>query len=202
MPSPADAPAAYAMLALTVAISLYQFNAPEAFTRRWALSTAGVFERGEHSRIISHAFLHGGGAHLFVNMVTLFFFGPPMEWILGPDGFLALYFGSLVAAAAVSLALHRRDRIYMALGASGAISGLVFAYVLFRPTENFYLFFIPIGVPAFLFAPLYLLYSVVAMGGRGRIAHEAHIGGAAAGLVLAALMRPGAVGGFFRQLGL
>lgn len=202
MYSPVDTPAAYAMIALTVAISLFQFNAPDAFTRRWALSTAGVFERGEHARIISHGFLHGGGAHLFVNMLTLFFFGPSMEWILGPDGFLALYFGALVAAAAVSLALHRRDRSYLALGASGAVSGVVFAYVLFRPTDNFYLFFIPIGIPAFLFAPLYLLYSVVAMGGRGRIAHEAHIGGAIAGLVLATLMRPDAIGGFFRQLGL
>jgi len=202
MPQLSLTPLSYAVLATTIAVSLWQFRSPEGFTRRWALSTRAVLEERQHARILTHGFLHAGLFHLFVNMVTLFFFGPPIESVLGSDGFAVVYFGSIAAGAIASLVAHRKNPDYWALGASGGVSGLVFSFVLFAPLQNFYIFFIPIGVPAYIFAPAYLLYSVVAMGGRSNVGHEAHIGGALTGAALTILMRPEVVPNVLRQLGL
>ena len=202
------APFSYALIVVTVLATIWQFRAPAAFTQRFMLSTEGVFEKRQFDRLLTHGFLHGGGAHLLFNMITLFFFGPAVEAYfnavvdVGPLGFPTLYFGSLFISAAVSIWAHRRNRSYSAVGASGAVSGVVFALILFAPQTSLYLFFIPIPIPAYVFGPAYLLYSAVAMGGTSRIGHEAHIAGALAGLGLTLLMAPEALGMFLVALGL
>jgi membrane associated rhomboid family serine protease len=117
--------------------------------------------------------------------------------------FFALYVGSELAANALTYWRHRASPAYSAVGASGAISGVVFAFCLFRPLDPIYLMFIPIGIPAALFAVLYLALSAYAAGqARGRVAHEAHIGGAVGGLALTALLYPASVGVFLSHFGL
>lgn len=139
-------------------------------------------------------------------MITLYFFGPVLEIILGPTDFLLIYFGSLVVAHLFLYGKYKDDPEYAAVGASGAISGVIFGFCLFFPFEKIYLFLIPIGIPAFLFAVGFAAYSYHASnqppgkGIFGRIAHEAHLGGAVGGLVLTVLLEPRVLPGLLRQL--
>ncbi|MEX0748047.1 MAG: rhomboid family intramembrane serine protease, partial [Rhodothermales bacterium] len=122
--------------------------------------------------------------------------------------FLILYFGSELAAHGLSLFLHRDRADYAAVGASGAVSGVLFGFCLFEPFEKIYIFFIPIGIPAILFAVLYVLVSMYAMrhaqegGMTGGIAHEAHLGGAVGGLLLTILLEPRSLELFLNQIGI
>jgi membrane associated rhomboid family serine protease len=121
-----------------------------------------------------------------------------LERILGAGAFLVLYFGAEIAAHALTYVMHRTDPQYAAVGASGAISGVVFAFCIFFPLRNLYIFF-ALPLPAIVFAFLYVVGSAYAMrGGRqrgmsGGIAHEAHLGGALAGIALTILLEPRSV---------
>ncbi|HET6566853.1 MAG TPA: rhomboid family intramembrane serine protease, partial [Rhodothermales bacterium] len=153
-----------------------------------------------------------GLGHLLFNMLTLYFFGPVMEQLLGSIPFYILYFGSELTAHLFSLYMNRNNPNYAAIGASGAVSGVVFAFCLVSPFTPLFLFFIPIPIPAIVFALLYVLGSIYAMrvsrgGGAGSgfvsgIAHEAHIGGAIGGVVLAILLEPALLPHFLNQIGL
>lgn len=181
------------VLVVTVGISLIGFAAP-GLIRRFAECPHEVVRHGQWHQLITSGFLHADLGHLFMNMITLYYFGPPMEAVLGRGGFLLLYFGSMLAGSLLTLALRWRDPNYRAIGASGAISGVIFSFVLFRPLTPIYIFLIPIGIPAVLFALGYVVISVLGMRSRwGRIGHEAHLGGAIGGLVLTICMDPGAV---------
>jgi membrane associated rhomboid family serine protease len=135
-------------------------------------------------------------------MVTLFFFGPVIEQILGPIGYLVVYVGSDLAANALTYWRHRNNPSYSAVGASGAVSGVLFSFCLFFPLEKIYIFF-AIPMWAIVFAVVYIVGSVYAAGqGGGRVAHEAHIGGALGGLALTLLLFPEAIQIFLSQIGL
>ena len=169
----------------------------------WAFKPFRVVREREWSRWITAGFVHVGLAHLAFNMITLFFFGPVVESILGPWRFLAVYLGAELAANALTYWRHKDNPAYSAVGASGAVSGVLFAFCLFFPFEKIFLFFIPVGIWAVVFAPLYIVMSVYAAGqGGGRVAHEAHIGGALGGLALTLLLYPDALGVFLAQVGL
>jgi membrane associated rhomboid family serine protease len=160
----------------------------------YATTPASILKEGRWFQMITGGFLHADLGHLFFNMMTLFFFGPPIERYLGGVEFAIVYFGSMLAGSAMTLALHAKDPGYRAVGASGAVSGVVFSFVLFRPFAPIYIFFIPIGIPAVLFATGYLAVSFIGARKRlGRIGHAAHLGGAIAGLILTILMRPEAL---------
>ncbi|MCC6874830.1 MAG: rhomboid family intramembrane serine protease [Sandaracinaceae bacterium] len=137
--------------------------------------------------VLSH-FAHGDLGHLFVNMLALFFFGPKVEHALGPAYYLGLYAASGAAATFTVYLLRRKNPRYSALGASGCIAGVMLATVVIDPTADVFLFFLPIMVPAPVFAVLYLVLSSIRMGGRDGVAHEAHLGGAIAGLALSGLL--------------
>lgn len=180
-------PASYLILAVTIVVSLVGFNKPR-IVDALLFSTSGVLRRREYWRIATSGLVHADGVHLFFNMFALFFFGPAVEAMKGTSAFLILYGVCLVAGSALSLLEHLRSANYSALGASGAISGVVVAYAVFRPLDQISVFFIP--MPAILFAVLYIVYSWVSVGRRDGIGHEAHLGGALAGLVLVCLMWP------------
>jgi membrane associated rhomboid family serine protease len=181
------------LLLITVLTSLIGFSSRGRMLR-FAECPYEILHAGRWEQLITAGFLHIDLGHLFMNMFTLYFFGPPMEKILGGAGFLALYLGSMLAGNLLTLGLRRRDPSYRALGASGAISGVLFGFVLFRPMAPIYLFFIPIGIPAVLFALGYVVASVAGMRTRwGRIGHEAHLGGALGGLLITVLLYPGAI---------
>ncbi len=178
------------LLIVTSAVSLLAFGAP-GILRRYAESPWEIVNRGRWYQLITSGFLHADLGHLMMNMFTLYFFGPAMERVLGGPRFLILYLGSMIAGGLVTLAMRSRDPNYRALGASGAISGVLFGFVLFRPFAPIFIFLIPIGIPAVVFALLYLAASAFGMRARwGRIGHEAHLGGAIGGVLLTGLLYP------------
>ncbi len=201
----ANAPVTLLLLILNTLASGYALLADPSLLRRWALRPRRVTEQGEYYRLLTGGFVHAGWAHLLFNMVTLYFFGPPLEALLGPVSFLVVYFGAELAAHALSLVMHGHDPHYAAVGASGAISGVLFGFCLFAPLTMLGVFFV-IPMPAIVFAVLYVVISIYAMqsgeGNAGGIAHEAHLGGALGGLVLTLLLEPEAFTIFLNQLGL
>jgi membrane associated rhomboid family serine protease len=205
-PALSASPVTLTLLLLNVGVSLYALLGDAGALQRLSFRPRRIVEEGEYYRFLTAGFVHAGLGHLAVNMLTLYFFGPVLERILGPGGFLLLYFGAEMGAHALTFVFHRDDPMYGAVGASGAISGVVFAFCLFQPFAMLLIFF-AIPMPAILFAVVYVVGSIYAMqqesGGRGGIAHEAHLGGALTGLVLTILLEPRALPTFlgaFRDL--
>lgn len=205
-----ESPITLILILVNVLISGYALFVDESLVDRLAFKPLEILRQGQYQRLFTAGFVHVSGSHLLFNMITLYFFGRPMEqYVLGPGKFLLLYVGSELAAHALSLVLHRDTAGYAAVGASGAISGVLFGYCLFAPLQPIYLFFVPVGIPAALFAVGYVVLSMYAMrrgreGGRsmtGGIAHEAHLGGALGGLLLTILLEPRAISIFFQELG-
>jgi membrane associated rhomboid family serine protease len=198
-----SAPATFLLLVLNVVVAVVTLFVDGSLLERWAFRPYRVAREREWGRWLTAGFVHVGLAHLAFNMLTLFFFGPFIERTMGSWRFLALYLGAEVAANALTYWRHKDNANYSAAGASGAISGVVFAFVLFRPWEPIYFFFIPVGIPAILFAGIYVALSIYASNqGGGRVAHEAHLGGALGGVALTLALYPPTLGIFLRQLGL
>jgi membrane associated rhomboid family serine protease len=159
----------------------------------------------EHTwyELITSGFLHANLGHLFVNMFTLYFFGQIMEHILGPVYYLGLYLTGLIIAGIPSVIKFNDDPNYATLGASGAVSGVLFAYIFLFPLESIYLFLIPIPIPAFIFGILYLAYSMYeSKQARGKINHEAHLAGAVWGIAYLLVFVPNTIDHFLTVFGL
>jgi membrane associated rhomboid family serine protease len=159
----------------------------------------GLFRPWEFARgrrrytALTSGFLHADLPHLIFNMITFWFFGVPLERVIGTPLFVLLYVAGLLLSLVGSLRKHRDNPEYATLGASGAISAVLFASIVYFPTQSLMILPIPIPIPAPLFAVGYLAYSIwSARQGRGRINHDAHLGGALVGLLFVALTDPGA----------
>lgn len=152
--------------------------------------------------IITSGFVHASLGHLFFNMFTLYFFGTVLEQVLGPAQFLILYFSGLVISSLPSLIKHKDNPEYATLGASGAVESVLFAFILLFPFEKIYLMLIPIGVPAFIFGIAFIAYSIYASKQEGKVNHEAHIAGAAWGIIYMIIFIPGVIDHFLTTVGL
>ncbi len=146
-------------------------------------------------RFLTSGFLHGDWMHLIFNMVTLFIFGQYVEsgceQLSGKWMYLVLYFGGMAIADIPSYIKHQNDPNYRSLGASGAVSAIVFTGIIFNPTNKIGFFFIPPVIPAYIFGPLYLIYCVyAAKQSRDNINHDAHLWGAVFGLVFPLALHP------------
>jgi membrane associated rhomboid family serine protease len=200
-------PVTILLLGLNVLISAYALFSDPSLISKLAFKPREIREGKEYQRLITAGFVHVNVSHLAFNMITLFFFGPWMETILGPARFLLLYFGSEMAAHALSLKIHWRSNSYAAVGASGAISGVLFGFCLFAPFELLYLF-LAIPIPAIVFAVGYVALSIYSMrqaqgqGMTGGIAHEAHLGGALGGVILTIILYPDVIRIFLSNFGL
>ena len=170
-----------------------------------------VYHGKQWHRMFTHGLVHGGWGHLIFNMLTLYFFGRVVEIyfsaLFGSVGGALLFAAFYISAVAVSsiwdLIKHKDDYGYNALGASGAVSAVLFSSILFEPTMGIYIYLIPIPVPGYIFAPLYLLYCwYMAKRNMDNIGHTAHFWGAVYGLVFPIILSPGVVGHFISQLGL
>ncbi|WP_417443718.1 rhomboid family intramembrane serine protease [Joostella sp.] len=151
----------------------------------------GAINRGEKIRTITSGFLHVDISHLLFNMLTLYFFAPIVVQYFGDVKFIIIYFVSLLAGSLLSLSFHKNEPSYSAVGASGAVTGVLYAAILLQPEMRLAFFFIPIPIPAYLFGIGYLLYSIYGMKARiGNIGHTAHFGGAIGGYVMTLLMMP------------
>ncbi len=164
-----------------------------SFFEKFKFNIAGI-HRGEQIRMFSSGFLHADYTHLLFNMLTLYFFADIVIVNLGIFKFVLIYVLSLLVGNLLSFAFHKDEYHYSAIGASGAVTGILYSAILFYPNMSLFLFFIPIPIPAWIFGILYLLYSIYGMKkSLGNIGHDAHFGGAIAGYVLTLLFAPGLI---------
>ena len=177
------------IIAVNVIISFKGFK-DRAFFEKYKFNSAAV-KRGEKLRIISSGFLHVDTAHLFLNMLTLYFFADVVIASLGSISFLLIYIISLLLGNLLSYYFHKDEYHYNAVGASGAVSGVIYAAILLYPDMSLYMFFIPIPIPAYVFGIGYMLYSIYGMKNRiGNIGHDAHFGGAVGGYIFTLILVP------------
>lgn len=172
------------VIGITVLFSYLGFNDPKLFNR-YMFNTDAILRGKQWDRMLSSALLHGDGMHLLFNMMTLYFFSDIIiEW-LGKGEYLLIYVVSIIVGNLLSLWMHRKESNYKAIGASGGVSGILFAAIALDPHMMLGVFFI-VPMPGWIFGILYLAYSVYGMKAQlGNIGHAAHLGGAVAGLVLA-----------------
>jgi len=151
----------------------------------------GNIRRGEQIRMFSSGFLHVDTQHLLFNMLTLYFFADAVIFELGAFSFVMIYLVSLIFGNLLSLYFHKEEYWYSAVGASGAVTGILYAAILLRPDMSLYMFFIPIPIPGYVFGIGYLAYSIYGIKKKiGNIGHDAHFGGAVGGYVVTLLLMP------------
>jgi membrane associated rhomboid family serine protease len=187
---PGIGPASLFILVTNIALSLAGlFFAPRIIER--CLFRPYEYARGlRRATIITSGFVHADMPHLLFNMIAFWSFGVPLEYRLGTPMFVLLYGAALLLSQYGTYRKHRNNPGYATLGASGAVSAVVFAAIVYQPTQNVYLFF-SIPLPAALFGVAYLAYTIwSARNSRDRINHDAHLGGALTGLVFVALFDP------------
>jgi|SRR5690606_14783509 len=177
------------LIAANVIISYKGFG-DFGFFEKYKLQV-GPIQRGEKIRLLSSGFLHADNAHLFFNMFSLYIFANVVVELLGSFNFIIVYFGSLLFGSLLSLYFHKNEYYYSAVGASGAVMGIIYSAILLQPGMDLMIFFIPIPIPAYVFGIGYLLYSIYGMKNRiGNIGHDAHFGGAVGGFILTLILSP------------
>jgi membrane associated rhomboid family serine protease len=174
----------------TVGISYKGFSNAVFFDRN-KFEVEGILVRKEYGRILSSGFLHGSWMHLIFNMLSLYAFSDSIEYILGGINFLLIYFASLVGGNLFGLFIHRHHPDYSAIGASGAVSGIIFAAIALFPGITIHFMFVPFGIPSWLYGVLFMAFSIYGIrSNRDNIGHEAHLGGALIGMMVTLALRP------------
>jgi membrane associated rhomboid family serine protease len=198
------------LIVFTVAISVMVFRNPGYFDK-FQLNPYQVIHRKEYYRLLSHGFLHADWVHLLVNMIVLFSFGQEIERqfeMLSFAGmmsyprlwFLFLYISGIVISSLLTVYKERNNFHYNAVGASGAVSAIVFAAIFFSPIQKIY-FYAVIPMPGIAFGILYLLYSqYMSRTNKDNINHDAHFIGAVYGFIFPIIMEPGLIHHFINQI--
>ncbi len=180
------------IIAATALVSYYGFSQPHFF-EKYKFNVSSIVHRKEYIRLLSAGFLHADWMHFLFNMLTLYFFGPIVAQAFGTLGLILVYFGSILLGNLFSLYLYRDQGWYSAIGASGGVSGILFAAIAVYPQIGIYFFFIPIPIPGYIFGLLYFGYSVYMMLNprpNDNIGHAAHLGGAFLGLIYSIAVMP------------
>ena len=194
--------ATFLLIGVTVLVSWQAFN-NRVLLDRLILWPPAIDRHKQYDRLVTHGFIHADGQHLLFNMITLFFFGRAIEPVfvekIGLVGFVAFYLSAIVIAILPTYMNHRHDSHYRSLGASGAVSAVLFSYILFAPWSLIYVFFLP--VPAVLYAVAYTGYSIwMDQRGTDNVNHSAHLWGAAYGVMFTLLLEPDVLGLFMQRL--
>ena len=177
-----------AIIVANAVISYKGFN-DLAFFRKYEFHV-GSIRSGEQIRMLSSGFLHADIMHLAFNMLTLYFFAPVVIHLMGTFSFVLIYFGSLIFGSLLTMLFHKNDYSYRAVGASGAVTGVLYSAILLQPDMMLGIFFV-IPMPAYLFGILYLLYSIYGMRAKNdNIGHTAHFGGAIGGYLITLIKEP------------
>ena len=190
------------LVAITVLVSWLAFN-NKRLLDRLILWPPAIARQHQYDRLVTHGFIHADFQHLLFNMITLYFFGRLVERFfaayIGEVGFLLFYLSALVVAILPTYIGHRSDAGYRSLGASGAVSAVLFAFILMQPWSMIFVFFLP--MPAIVYAVLYVGYSIWKdHHGGDNINHSAHLWGAAYGVMCTLLIDPDVLGSFTQQL--
>ena len=197
------------IIIITVFISVLGFNNTDVFDR-FKFNAYDVKHSNHWYRFFTYGFVHAGWIHLFINMLVLYSFGGIIENWFGyyfPSKhvfyYLLLYLGGLILSVIPSFGKHKNDVFYNAVGASGAISAIIFSSIILYPTGKISLFLIPIGIPAPVFGVLYIFYEAyMSRNARDNIGHDAHLWGAIFGIIFTVALKPALLTIFLQQIGL
>ena len=188
------------LIGVTVLVTWLAFKNPRLLDRL-ILWPPAIDRQRQYDRLLTHGFIHADWQHLLFNMITLFFFGRFAEQdisaMIGPVGFVLFYLSAIVIAILPTYLRHRHDARYRSLGASGAVSAVLFAFILVQPWSLIFVFFLP--VPAILYGVFFVGYSIwMDRQGGDNTNHNAHLSGAIYGVLFMLLMEP-RIGGVFLE---
>ena len=195
-------PVTFIIIAITGIVSFMAFK-NSRLMNDLILWPPAITRQHEYHRLVTYGVVHADFGHLFFNMLTLYFFGQVMEGFftgrLGGFGFALFYIGALVVSILPTYLKNRTNASYRSLGASGAVSAVLFSYVLLWPWQKIIVLVIP--MPAIVYAVLYTGYSIfMDRRGQGNVNHSAHLWGAAYGVIFTLLMDPRVLPYFLNQL--
>lgn len=185
----------------TILVSLYGIYKDPYANRELMLHPYSIKRKRKYYTILTSGFIHADMNHLLFNMLSFYFFAFTLEKIVGHFAFALIYILGLILSDISSIIKNKNNPSYYSLGASGAISAVLFSYILFDPLSKIYIFFIPIGIPAYLFALLYLGYCMYASKNQSdSINHEAHFWGAISGVIITSILFPHILGYFVKSI--
>ncbi len=200
----------YLIIAFTAIISILSFR-NSAYFSKLQFNAYQIYHRKEWYRLLSHGFLHANWIHLIVNMLVLFIFGPVVENLFKQHGFggsvkfyplifLLFYLSAIVLSSLLSLFKQRNNAWYNSVGASGAVSAIIFSYIFFNPWKKIYIYGI-LPVPGIILGAVYLIYSqYMSKKNVDNINHDAHFIGAVFGFLFPVIMDYSLMGNFIRDL--
>jgi len=194
------------LILITVLVSYAAFNSRKLM-ENLQFNASKIIYKKEYHRLVTHAFIHANWEHLFVNMIVLFSFGQAIEAYFKYNFgnkyiqyYFLLYFGGILVSNIYALIKHRKNYFYNSVGASGAVSAILFAAIFFDPWGKILFFFI-LPIPGILFAALYLVYSYqMSMKQKDNVAHDAHFLGALFGFIFPIILNPQLFGQFLDKL--
>jgi membrane associated rhomboid family serine protease len=188
------------VIIITVLVSLYAWQKP-AVMQKWIMNPYRVNRNNEYYRFITSGFIHADYAHLFFNMFSLYFFARVVESSMGTLNFLVLYIVGIIISDLPTYFKYKNASYYNSLGASGGVSSVIFASILLDPLNKIYIFFIPIGIPGFIYGLLFLIFCYyMSKKGGDNINHDAHFYGSIFGILYTAVILPWAFGNFIAQI--
>ena len=181
------------ILIVTNVIVSYRGFKSESFLDKYKFEIDKILVNKDYKRLITSGFLHANWMHLIFNMFSLYIFSGAVEIVLGGAQFLLIYFISLIGGNLLTLFIHRNHPDYSSLGASGAISGIMFATIALLPRMSIGFFLLPVSLPAWLYGLVYMGFSIYGIPSKqDNVGHEAHLGGALIGMLTALLLQPSA----------
>lgn len=181
------------LIILNVIVSYYGLK-NHSFLDGYKFEVDSILIRKDYKRLITSGFLHVSWGHLIFNMISLYAFSDSLELTLGIGQFIVIYFASLIGGNLFALFVHRNHGDYSAVGASGAIAGVIFASIALFPGIEIGFIILPFHIPGWIFGILYIVVSIYGIrSGRDNIGHEAHLGGALVGVIISLMMRPDAL---------
>lgn len=182
-------PATITVLLVTLAATAAAFR-NRALQERWIFEPRAILAGKQYARMITSGFIHADWMHFCMNAASFYLFADGIELIYGIPTLLAIYFSSILGGSLLSLLIHRHHD-YRALGASGGVCGIIFAAIFLSPGTSVGFFFVPIYIPGWLYAPLFLIGSYLAhRKATDNVGHDAHLGGAVIGLLVAFALHP------------
>ena len=177
------------IISSNVLVSMRGFK-DAAFFERFKFNIRALIAR-DYKRLVSSGFLHVDWQHLLFNMFTLYFFANSVVFKLGVFNFYLIYLTSLLTGNLLSFYFHKNEPQYTAVGASGAVTGILYAAILLNPGMKMFIYFIPVPIPSYIIGVGYLLFSIYGMKTKmGNIGHDAHFGGAVGGYVMTLILAP------------
>lgn len=177
------------IISSNVLVSMRGFK-DAAFFERFKFNIRALIA-GDYKRLVSSGFLHVDWQHLLFNMFTLYFFANSVVFKLGVFNFYLIYLTSLLTGNLLSFYFHKNEPQYTAVGASGAVTGIIYAAILLNPGMKMFIYFIPVPIPSYIIGVGYLLFSIYGMKTKmGNIGHDAHFGGAVGGYVMTLILAP------------